>query len=173
MIVISPGRDPEKAIKQEKEFFELIGRAISQWSSFEITIWHIYARLTLPGDVIPASAAFHAIMNANTRLDMISAALRANHTDKVHSPAWEKLRKKIRVQSTRRAKLAHWTVHQIYTGPDDADVTIYLHPPILDYGSYGKNGQEKIHAKTINEWNHSFTEIGKAAGAFYAKLVNP
>ena len=148
--IIAHGGDPENALQQQREFYELMGRAISQWAYLEDQVYHTYRKIINPGDLVAAATAYHSILNMNTRLDMIDAGLAVSKKYKSHLPEWEKLRKKIRKKSAHRAKLAHWTVVQDAGQPNELGVTMYLQPPTYDFGSYNDDGErEKLHAKQV------------------------
>jgi hypothetical protein len=172
MVVITHAGDPERALRQQREFYELLGRAISQWAHLEDNIYHTFRVIVNPGDWVALAAAYHSTINSNARLDMISAGLAVSRKYKSHLPKWEKLRKDIRKHSARRAKLAHWTVVQDSTRPNEAGVAMYLHAPTYAFGGYGKDGRrEEIEAKRIAEWANGFARLGSEIEAFWRQLA--
>lgn len=171
MVIIVHDGDPEKALQQQREFYEILGRTISQWAYLEDQVYHTYRRIIDPGDWVAAAAAYHSILNMNTRLDMIDAGLAVSKKHKTHLPEWKKLRKKIRKQSARRARLAHWTVTQDATQPGERGVTMYLQPPTYDFGKYGENGKREIvTAKQVAHWASAFAQLGVLVEDFWRQL---
>ena len=169
MPVIAHGGDPDKAEREQREFYELLGRAISQWAEVETGIYHTYRRVTDPGDWVAAAAGFHSIVNSNTKLEMIEAAISTSRRYSSQAEAWAKLHKKIRKNSARRAKLAHWTVLQkVFRGDG---TSMCLMSPIYDFGRHTEEGApEEIGAKQIAEWSGAFVRLAKDVDAFWRQL---
>lgn len=173
MTIIAHGGDPDKALRQQCEFFELLGRAISQWALLEDNIYHTYRKVIDPNDWVAAAAAYHAVINMTSRLDMIEAAFSCSKRYGDRLTEWEKLHSKIRKQSARRAKLAHWTVVQDATVAGESGVTMYLQPPAYDFTTKrDENGRtERITTKQIVQWANGFALLSGRVEDFWRDLA--
>jgi hypothetical protein len=170
-IIISHRGDPEKALRQQQEFFECLGRAISQWAYVEDQVYHTYRVIIDPGDWIASAAAYHSVINMKTRLDMIDAALSVSRHYKHRLSEWEKIRKKIGNQSVRRNKVAHWTVTHDATQDDEPGVTMYLQAPLYDFRKISEEGhREKIDTKQVVQWAGAFAKLGLEIEDFWRSL---
>ena len=172
-IVVHAG-DPEKARQELREFYELLGRAISKWAIVEELVFHTFSRIIEPGDDVASAAAYHCVFGMPTRLNMITAALGVSEKHKTHLPAWKKLCTKLRKQSGRRAKLAHWIALHDPARTNDAGVTIYLQPPRYDFGKIRGDGTtEIITAKQLVEWAAAFDRLCSEVDDFWEQLAEP
>lgn len=175
MMIITHSGDPDKALRQQREFYEALGRAISQWAMVEDAIYHTFRTIIDPGDWVGAAAAFHAVINANTKLDMIDAAISVSKKHAARHDDWITLHNKIRKRSSRRAKLAHWTVIQNSAEATDGGALIYLEPPTYDFTAKSdERGQrERIGIKRIIEWTNGFARLAMEVDAFWRQLSSP
>jgi len=174
MPIIAHGGDPEKALRQQRAFYESIGRAIGQWAFVEDNIWHTYRVIIEPKDWASAASAFHAVINQNSRLDMIQAAISTSRRYQHRADDWILLRKKIRKLAKRRARLAHWTPVQVGDPDEDSGGPIFLQPPSYDFTKRNEDGgTEKIYTKQIIQWSSGFTRLGMAVDGFWRSLTSP
>jgi hypothetical protein len=171
MSIIAHRGDPEKALRQQQQFFEYLGRAVSQWAYVEDQVYHTYRVIIDPGDWVASAAAYHSVINMKTRLDMIDAALNVSRQYKDRFSEWGKIRKKIRDQSARRNKVAHWTVTGDATRDDETGVTMYLHAPFYDVRKISEEGhQEKVDVKQLAQWTSAFAKLGMEIEDFWRSL---
>src|SRR5207253_11449373 len=96
--------------EQERVFFEALGRAFGQWQHVEMQLFRVYARLIRPDNAEVAAAAFHSVINFNTRLGMTNSAAHVALADSPALSVWNPLYNRAGRQAKRRNELAHFTV---------------------------------------------------------------
>jgi hypothetical protein len=93
--------------KAKAEFHQALGEAIASWAWVEHELFHVYLRAVRPMNVPALARSFQAIINFNSRLAMVTAAV--GTTD--HASDWKKLENTLLKKSKARNKLAHLTVY--------------------------------------------------------------
>ncbi|MEK9661286.1 MAG: hypothetical protein VW644_06060 [Alphaproteobacteria bacterium] len=162
--------DSAQASEEQRNFYELLGRAVARWAFVEEGIYHVYRRITGPMDWPAAAAGFHAIADPNTRLDIVSAAMAASLANVAHIDEWTGLRGKIRKNAIRRVKLATWTIAHGLDARQQCPVTCLV-APVHGIAEKGANGErEKIHAEHIAEWTVGFGELANDLDRFWRKV---
>ena len=96
--------DRENQIK----FYETLALAITQWQHIELELYRIFLWCIHPEDPYVASAAFHTVINFNTRLQMTDAAAQIALDEDSELPSWEALRDSAAERSRRRNELVHF-----------------------------------------------------------------
>lgn len=171
MVIIAHDGDPAAALQEQREFYELLGRAISQWSVVEDGVYHTFRVVIDPKNWVSMAAAFHSIVNLGTKSDMIEAAIKTSRQHKQYLEEWKKLRRKLRKFSGKRARLAHWSAVQSATPDESIGVRIFLRAPTYDFESIGEDGKrEVVSAKQIAVWTSCFAELGMQVDQFWRRL---
>ena len=161
MTIVVHAGDPDKALRQQREFYELLGRTISTWTMVEDQIYHTCRVVIDARDWVAFAAAYHAVVNMNTRLEMIEAAISCSTKHNQHLEAWTILQRKIRRHAGRRNRLAHWTVVQSATKPEETGCTMYLEPPTYNFAAKrDESGKpETITVAQIGQWASGFVGL--------------
>ena len=98
-------------LADRSKFFEELGRTISRWALVEWSLCHIFCHsLGLTLESYSAPAAFFAVINFRSKLDMVHAALRIQIADAEMLAEWTTLHKRLMTLSKARNKLAHGMV---------------------------------------------------------------
>lgn len=95
------------------EFYTALGQAISQWQHVEDQIYQIYAACLASENDPATAAAYHTVVNFQTRLQMTDAALRHTFRKGKIAAEWPKKRDMVRKKSRIRNNLAHFEVVQM------------------------------------------------------------
>ena len=82
-----------------KEFFETYGRAMLAWQYVEDSLFLIFSTLVRGRDHHIVSAVYHAIVNLNSKLDMITEAMQVAFLKRRCS--WNGRNLKKRLEATR------------------------------------------------------------------------
>jgi hypothetical protein len=151
-----------------KEFFETYGRAMLQWQFVEANLFLIFNSLIRGRDHHIVSAAYHAVINFNSKLEMITEAIQVAFPETPLFTEWERLRKKISKQARNRNVLAHYALlGHLPTGAKDS-VTLRLARSIFDVRH---KGHAEYDLKQIAAWGDSFTAAAGELDAFSKKLA--
>lgn len=150
----------------ERQFFEYYGRAMLSWQSVELELFFIFHSIIRAQDHLIASAAYHAITNLNTRLEMITESLKVALPDPSLQQEWTKLRKKIAKRAARRNLLAHYTPGG-HVSKDSMTATVRLERS--RYDARDKDRQQ-IDLKEIAEYERLFHDLAGVIRTFGNKL---
>jgi hypothetical protein len=145
--------------EQERHFFEAVGRAFGQWQHVEMQLFRVYGRLVRPDHAEVASAAFHSVINFNTRLGMTNAAA---HVALAGSPAlsiWNPLYNRAGRQAKRRNELAHFAVVYGVNPPTPSEFGPFLQPSIFNVTERETAKEKRIDANKIRDAGNSFTRL--------------
>jgi hypothetical protein len=80
------------------------------WQAVEFRLLLLFLAVIRAHDQHVASAVYHAVTNANTRIEIITEALKVALPEAAIQQEWMKLRKKIRQHTAKRNLLAHYSV---------------------------------------------------------------
>jgi len=108
---------------------------------------------------------YHAVTNANARVEMITEGLKVALPVPALQQEWTKLRKKIGQHTAKRNFLAHYTVTQHL--PQDGSVTLRLTRSIFD--TRDKERRE-IDLRQLEEYERLFRKLGAVIDAFLTKI---
>jgi hypothetical protein len=106
----------------ENEIYQLIGRALTEWSKVEETLSGLFALATIQrvdDKIGPAACAFWAVLSFDAKLRMTDAALTFRLSDhEALVTEWHSLKKSLSKKAKKRAELAHGTVARwTFTNP--------------------------------------------------------
>ena len=152
--------------EQERAFFEAVGRAFGLWQHVEMQLFRIYARLIRPENAEVASAAFHSVVNFNTRLGMTNAAAHIVLTGSAALAVWNPLHNRAGRQAKRRNELAHFAVVYGVNPPTSAGFGPFLQPSVFDVTERETAKQKRIDANRIKDAGDSFTRLADDLRAF-------
>ena len=79
--------------EEEQEFLETLAWAITQWQYVEMELYRVFLGCIKPRNQAVVSAAFHAVINFNTRLAMTDAAAHIALHNLPELDEWKKLAK--------------------------------------------------------------------------------
>jgi hypothetical protein len=153
--------------EHERVFFETLGRAFGLWQYVEMQLFRVYTRLLRPDNAEVASAAFHSVINFNTRLGMTNAA--AHVALAAGSPAlsvWNALYNRAGRQAKRRNELAHFTVVYGVNPPTPSEFGPFLQPSVFDVTERETARQQRIDSSKIRDAGNSFTRLADDLRAF-------
>ncbi len=136
------------------------------WQTVELSLLQLFLAVIRAPNLQIASAVYHAVPSANTRLDMIAEGLKVSLPETAIQQEWTRLRKKIAKHAVKRNYLAHYTVIERFR-QDSSFVTMYLSRSMLD--SRDKARQE-IDLRQLEEYERSFRQLGTGIEAFFAKV---
>jgi len=155
-----------------KQFLETYGRAMLSWQAVEFHLLRLFLTVIRAHDQNIASAVYHAVTNANTRVEMITEVLKVALPVPALQQEWTKLRKKIGQHrkkigqhTAKRNFLAHYTVTQHL--PQDGSVTLRLTRSIFD--TRDKERRE-IDLRQLEEYERLFRKLGAVIDAFLTKI---
>jgi hypothetical protein len=105
-------------LKDEKEFYEAIGRAITEWAHVEAQLFEIF-HASVGGKRHVSLSAYYAALSLQVKLQMTTDALTARLNHEPTNPGfqiiehplvkkWDKLDSKIDKASKKRNQLAHY-----------------------------------------------------------------
>lgn len=151
--------------KHTKQFLETYGRAMLSWQAVEFHLLLLFLAVIRAHDQHIASAVYHAVTNVNTRIEMITEALKIALPESAIQQEWMKLRKKIGHNTAKRNLLAHYSVIPHF--PKDGSVTLRLVRSIFD--TRDKERQE-IDLRQLEEYEPLFRKLGAAIDAFCRKI---
>jgi hypothetical protein len=162
-----------RSIENERQlFFAALGQAISQWAWVEYRLFHVYVRLIRPELFKATSAAFHAVINFNSKLSMVHSAASFALTKHEDITEWTTLKNRLGRLSKLRNAMAHMPV---YTAPQlPADKSVYLSPSILDFGAdHPEFGHPRWTRKRVEETCAMFQRIAKRLEEFSDRFPLP
>jgi hypothetical protein len=152
--------------EQERVFFETLGRAFGLWQHVEMQLFRVYARLIRPDNAEVASAAFHSVINFNTRLGMTNAAAHVALAGKPALSVWNPLHNRAGRQAKRRNELAHFAVVYGVNAPASSEFGPFLQPSVFDVTERETARQKRIDANRIRDAGSSFTRLADDLRAF-------
>jgi hypothetical protein len=136
------------------------------WQAVEFRLLLLFLDVIRAHDYNVASAAYHAVANVNTRLEMITEGLKVALPEPALQQEWAKLRKKIGQHTAKRNSLAHYAVTQHL--PKHGSVTLRLTRSIFD--TRGKERQE-IDLRQLEEYERIFRQLATVIDAFSTKII--
>jgi hypothetical protein len=160
--------DSDVSEQHAKEFFEAYGRAMLGWQYVEAELFLIFSSLIRGKDHHVVSAAYHAVVNLNSKLDMITEAIQVAFPETLLFSEWEKLRKKIQTSARNRNKLAHYMLLGHLPKQADGLVTLRLAPSLHDARH---KSRAELDTKRIAAWDESFNELSHKIDAFGKELT--
>jgi hypothetical protein len=169
----SSGMAGPRSIENERQrFFAALGEAISEWAWVEHHLFHVYVRLVRPELFKATSAAFHAVINLNSRLAMADAAASFVLTKQEDIAEWTTLKNKLGRLVKLRNEMAHMPV---YTAPQlPSDKSVYLAPTILDFGAERPEfGNPKWVLRRVQDTGAMFERLAKRVAEFAARFPPP
>ena len=145
----------------EKNLYDLLyslGAAILAWQSVENNLFLIFNFLVGPHrNPNVLSAAYHSVVNLNTRVEMIDAAAAVMLAETPHLDEWQKLSKRLKKNVGRRNALVHLgLVSYIYAKGKPPRLTIK--PGIFDIT---QTPDLEYNLKQIQEWHIAFDELSR------------
>jgi hypothetical protein len=136
------------------------------WQAVEVSLLQLFLAVIRASNLQVASAVYHAVPSANTRLEMITEGLKVALPETAIQQEWKKLRKKIGTHAVKRNSLAHYTVVERFR-QDGAFVTMYLSRSMFDSRD---TERQEIDLRQLAEYERSFRQLGTGIQAFFAKV---
>ncbi len=152
--------------EQERVFFEALGRAFGQWQHVEMQLFRVYARLIRPANAEVASAAFHSVINFNTRLGMTNAAAHLAVAGSAMLSTWNPLYNRAGRQAKRRNELAHFAVVYGVNPPTASEFGPFLQPSVFNVTERQTAKEKRIDVNKIRDAGNSFTRLADDLRAF-------
>jgi hypothetical protein len=166
--------------EEEKEFYMAIGKAITQWQEVEGKLAMIFSA-SMSGNQRTekmhnayANAAFHTVLNFETKLGMTNSAIEMAHfslgyTDLKMLEAWHPLFNRASRRAKRRNELAHFQMH--YDWNRKPGRRYYLRPNTMDMRAWMKFAGHPPERDTclIRATGQSFEKLGLDLTAFFLK----
>jgi hypothetical protein len=170
---------PKTATLEEeiRAFYSAIGTAMTQWQCVEEQLAVIFCAVVSdhPRERTIANAAFHAVINFNTKLAMIDAALATrafmSAPDRETYSEWRTLKNRAAKRADRRNEMAHFaldvadtarTGHRCYLAPNKINVEALVR-------HQGKPPRRTICA--ITAYGSAFQKMGDDLQAFYSRRL--
>ena len=120
------------------------------WQTVELGLLQLFLAVIRAPNMQFASAVYHAVPSANTRLEMITEGLEVALPETTQE--WKKLRKKIAKHAVKRNALAHYTVIERFR-QDGSFVTMYLSRSMFDTRD---KQREEIELRELDEYERLF-----------------
>jgi len=153
--------------EEQAEFYQALGRAVSQWAHVEHALFEVFCRLLHCPQWTLSSAAFHAIVGFRARLDMTDAAAQVALTDVTLRRKWKDITKALRDSSgKRRNRLVHWSVvTDVNAAPGKR---VYLRPALLNINvalkHAGKEPPDDMPTMPLDKVKACIPEFGEISG---------
>jgi hypothetical protein len=147
------------------EFFETYGRTMLAWQDVEMNLFFIFNTLIRSPDYNVASAMYRAVTNLNTKLDMITEAVKAAFANNELSSEWVKLRKRIEDRARKRNLLAHYTI--LGDLSNGGHLTLWLARSVFDIRN---KKRVVIGLRELRMYNDLFGEASQMLDTFRKKL---
>lgn len=123
---------PEKGDWSAERLFASIGRALTAWEGFEISIADLFSSFLSPSlSNLPAQRAYGTILSASGRVEMVKRAGEAYFLETPHAAAeaeFEETTKLAQRYASRRNEIAHGIVGA-YSTPNGPTIGLALLPP--------------------------------------------
>jgi hypothetical protein len=139
---------PTTPRQRQQDFMETLANAITQWQHVEMELFQIFAALVKSEDgknYVAISAAFHSVVNFNTRLEMTHAAARAVLTAEPFN-IWLGLHKRMSERVKKRNALVHFMLMGDAT---EGALIWHLQPSIYDVTRSGAQPRLKYGIRHI------------------------
>lgn len=147
------------------EFLHALSAAILTWQKVEQNVFLIFNLLLGPHqNPNVLSAAYHSVVNLNSRLGMINAAAAVALAESPLLKDWEKLRKRIGQNAARRNILVHFTLHEHIDA--NGRKTLRMLPSIFDARDRGETDYD---INQIVSWRRAFIELSNSLENFWHK----
>jgi hypothetical protein len=150
----------------ERQFFEAYGRAMLSWQSVELELFSIFHCIIRAQDHRVASAAYHAVTNLNTRLQIITESLKVALPDTSLQQEWTKLRQQIEKRAAKRNLLAHYTLGG-QVSEEDMTATMRLERSRYDAR---EKPRQQIDLKQLAEYERLFYDLRTVIRTFSSKV---
>ncbi len=155
--------DIAPTVDEEREaMFAELGRALSTWTRIEAALLAIFHLALVRADLGPTSAAFYAVINFRTKLDMADAALSIRlHGQPVVLEQWASLSDRILSAIKQRVPLAHHSIMTALTAR--AGQRCLLAPSIRDANTWpiGSKKRTYLSLNDIKGRTETFNELVK------------
>lgn len=151
--------------QHRRQFLEAYGQAMLSWQTVELCLLQLFLAVIRAPNMQIASAVYHAVSSANTRLEMITEGLKVALLPET-TQEWKKLRKKIEKHAVKRNALAHYTVIERFR-QDGSFVTMYLSRSNFDTRD---KQRKEIELRELHEYERLFRQLATVIEAFFAKI---
>ena len=150
--------------QHRRPFLEAYGQAMLSWQTVELCLLQLFLAVIRAPNMQVASAVYHAVPSANTRLEMITEGIKVALPEATQE--WKKLRKKIEKHAVKRNALAHYTVIERFR-QDGSFVNMYLSRSIFDTCD---KQREEIKLQELDEYKRLFGQLAKMIEEFFMKI---
>jgi hypothetical protein len=171
--------------EEERAFYAALGKALTQWQRIEENLAIIFASVAgshgLPD--MAANAAFHAVLNFNTKLAMTDSALkmksflstleRAPGASDPMIDQWDTLKKRAERRAKRRNELAHFGMAFDRAGAPGNRYT--LQPSAIDMRAWMLSAGKPPtrYTRDLTDQGNSFESLGLDLSLFYLRWLWP
>lgn len=153
-------------------FQAAVGKAITRWSRLEDDLMKVFVAAIRAPDNAPPAAAFFAVINFNTKLQMTEAALYAALGDQSIFKDWQKLRDQINTSNKFRVRLAH---HSLVSYPQaEPGQRAQLEPTIHNPDTWpsGRTKPKPTVLSAVTSASERFDELSKQLSIFSERISN-
>jgi hypothetical protein len=158
--------------EHQQAFLETLASAITQWQAVEIELFFIFSKLLRAENNSVASAAFHSVINFNTRLAMTHAAAQIALANNPALGAWNGLHGRCAKRAKRRNNLVHFMLLHDATRADGS-ITMRLQPSIFDARAAQNKHKRTYEMKHIEAIRSSFGLLSQDLHCFARALPAP
>lgn len=114
-----------------KEFFAVLGEAISTWYWVELRLFYMLSKLVGFADYYAAGSAFASVVNFRARLTMVDAAFQTKIEEENLQNEWKRLHKRLRKHARKRNEIAHLSV-TTFPQIQDPEKMVFLSHNLVD-----------------------------------------
>jgi hypothetical protein len=180
-------KQPPSLEEEEHLFYATLGKAVTQWQHVEEALAFIFCELVGPSQPLQndessvnANAAFHAVLNFETKLGMTHSAFEWTRFDVPEPPThdeiadeWNTLHNRAQRRAKRRNELVHFMIIVDHTRK--VGQRCYLRPNVSDFRALMKMCKAghtiERNARMIEATGNSFQKLGDDLIAFWQKYL--
>lgn len=155
-------------IPETTEFHAAIGAAIQRWTRVEMSLYLIFMELIRPPKRRQAafSAAFHSIINFNSKLQMVDAAAAFSLEYRKDQKEWNAIVNSLGRLAKRRNALAHLTLwYDARRSPPN-----FLASAVLDFRDGIEHPKPRFTLPRVLAASRSFGRIDERLSSLYFRM---
>jgi hypothetical protein len=161
--------------QQRQELYSAIGEAITSWIAVEDQLANLFAYFVAgDGMSLSAKAAFHAVLNFNSRLAMTDAA--ARWRSGIDHERWRTLFNRLNRKSKQRNELAHFTIIRYTSFPGRSEPRLYLASSLENVDAHLETGltlrDVRQRAAAFRKLAQELSQFSVQAGAVRPTLLS-
>jgi hypothetical protein len=164
--VMAARRKSAGSRKHSKEFLSTLASAILGWQYVEAELFFMFAAL-VRGNFPAMSAAFHAVVNFNTRLEMVDQAAAVTLASSPLLRHWHAISARLNKRAKHRNKLVHFTLMGRPSKDPKSPVSLFISQSIFD-----NRVQPRLEydLKQIQKFEELFDESRQEIADFHAEV---